>query len=61
VCSYDSGTKIHKNCKAHVDKYGTGALYEVTSFFNSLDDFWCTDDVQGAIEEGTFEKTYGSS
>lgn len=61
VCSYDQGTKIHKNCKAHVDKYGQGALYDVTSFFNQLDSFWCEDDVQESIEKGFFGAKYGQN
>ena len=42
-----------------MDKYGKGALYDVTSFFNSMESFWCTDSVQGHITNGTFADVYG--
>merc|ERR1712070_951126 len=54
ACTEDDGTTINSNCKALVDKYGKGALYDVTSFFNSMESFWCTDSVQGHITNGTF-------
>ena len=44
-----------------VDKYGKGAIYMVTTFFNSLEDFWCTDAVQNAIANGTFAEEYGKT
>eukprot|EP00620_Florenciella_sp_RCC1587_P018379 CAMPEP_0182580494 /NCGR_PEP_ID=MMETSP1324-20130603/47270_1 /TAXON_ID=236786 /ORGANISM="Florenciella sp., Strain RCC1587" /LENGTH=317 /DNA_ID=CAMNT_0024796743 /DNA_START=24 /DNA_END=977 /DNA_ORIENTATION=+ len=59
ACTEDDGTTINSNCKAMVDKYGKGALYDVTSFFNSMESFWCTDDVQGTITNGTFADEYG--
>ena len=59
ACTEDDGVSINKNCKAMVDKYGKGALYMVTSFFNGMESFWCTDDVQGTITNGTFQDTYG--
>lgn len=59
ACTEDDGATINSNCKAMVDKYGKGALYDVTSFFNSMESFWCTDDVQGTISNGTFAGEYG--
>lgn len=58
ACTENGGTTINRNCKAMVDMYGKGALYMVTSFFNGMEDFWCTDDVQESITAGTFADTY---
>lgn len=61
ACTEDGGKSINANCKSMVDKYGKGAIYMVTTFFNSLEDFWCTDAVQNAIANGTFAEEYGKT
>merc|ERR1711998_432289 len=55
----DTGEQTYnKYCQAMTDYYGEGALYELKTFFNHLNRFWCTNDVLWSIDDGSFADKY---
>ena len=48
-------TLTHDITLAYIVK---GALYELKTFFNYKDTFWCQDEVIAAIDDGTFKDKY---
>ena len=43
-----------------VDYYGVNFIYQIGTFFKFMDTFWCSDDVQGTLKNGTFQDSYVS-